>query len=1043
MSNLKQYIWTIINKLNVPRMSVGNKSLEDQVYDRYFMHIKDKLSQIQHDTMEESVQITAIEKFLSDNWKLVKGNALCYTAIPTDIVTRALCSLAEFVSLEKNKQLPSNEDLPCSALEILMPGLSIVSQDTQYPSYEVLKTYPELSQEEQQNYARLKRIRCITTELPSHEKPIDNHARSEQETRDQYIYLDRLKKLPIAERPNHLSDDLIAQEIRKLNIAGELLVNIKRYIEDQELTTLESKKTDFEKMQTLIHQKKYMQIRGYLVPNVDVFEVINTHILSEDGQSLIPLMILLDPNQSKRPYHDYEKNGAPSQEQLQKELSRLCRYSSYAGAYVNAQANLERITSDTSHFLGHLKELCKQLEFNDAHVGIGESGNAGSGVYAAILTFNNYYQELDETEKQKIPCDLRTEIDLLITLSSDVNQNENATENLQTCIGNRKTSIRSHIKGNEILLAGIETREKKESLIALAKDALNEAERQFREFYQSALPKQDPNTTPPNKIMRLVDNESTQRERKDRLPLSKDVLMSLGVNVSLNSLKDLNDIMELDNGDIKNILSTQNDKEKIVDIINNAGTLQNLFLELPLNKIEVFLSIIEPLLSKKILKNNGNNIRQLLFALSSEKATAIYTRMITYRTHILSVIFAHYPELPKAMLDRLTVEEQLAFIQEHDLDGNTVLHWVANNPDELSAILARYPTKNCLAAIQKEDIRGKSVLHFAVENPDSLKYLLSLFPDNILIPLIQTKDEDGVTVLHHAAVYNPQSLKLLLEFYPLDMRLAAVQELSDNGKTVLNESALYHPASLHQIFSLLPADKYTDALQVKDDYGKTVLHSAANNPDSLSFILTCLPLDARFTAVQKKDNHGKSVLHWAAQHPASLQLLLEKYPDLVPRSALQEKDDDGQTVLHYCAANSPDTLELLLARYRKSNCLAAALQEKDKDGKTVLHWATQSVKSLQIILGCYSEESGLAAILEKDYDGKTVLHWAVNNVDSLKFLLAYNPVLNRLTALQDKDGNGRTVLYWAANNPDSLSLLLRVPTLKANLAKACAYKKNL
>lgn len=70
--------------------------------------------------------------FLSENWALVNGTLLCYTALPKDSVTLFLCKIAEFVAVHTQRP----------AITILMPTVTLYDpQDNQLPN---VNTYPPL-----------------------------------------------------------------------------------------------------------------------------------------------------------------------------------------------------------------------------------------------------------------------------------------------------------------------------------------------------------------------------------------------------------------------------------------------------------------------------------------------------------------------------------------------------------------------------------------------------------------------------------------------------------------------------------------------------------------------------------------------------------------------------------------------------------------------------------------------------------------------------------------------------------------------------------
>ncbi|WP_019216997.1 hypothetical protein [Legionella tunisiensis] len=81
-----------------------------------------------------NLQIRALKSFLADNWEMVNGTALCYTAHPDSDLTFILSAIAKLVW--DNKAVWMNEGESWCVLKLLMPTLSTDSLDGtgSYPS---------------------------------------------------------------------------------------------------------------------------------------------------------------------------------------------------------------------------------------------------------------------------------------------------------------------------------------------------------------------------------------------------------------------------------------------------------------------------------------------------------------------------------------------------------------------------------------------------------------------------------------------------------------------------------------------------------------------------------------------------------------------------------------------------------------------------------------------------------------------------------------------------------------------------------------------
>ncbi len=80
----------------------------------YTEAVLNKLTTIIHDTDNDKI-IENIKLFIKNNWDLVKGSFLSYTAMPEDEITQLLLDLTEYV-VEKDTKL--------SPISILMPNIA-------------------------------------------------------------------------------------------------------------------------------------------------------------------------------------------------------------------------------------------------------------------------------------------------------------------------------------------------------------------------------------------------------------------------------------------------------------------------------------------------------------------------------------------------------------------------------------------------------------------------------------------------------------------------------------------------------------------------------------------------------------------------------------------------------------------------------------------------------------------------------------------------------------------------------------------------------
>lgn len=110
-------------------------SLESKVLLRYSQRVLNQLMAIFNESQTNSALITQLELFLEDNWQLIKGTSLCYTALPHHEVTALLSGIANYIVQEKNSG-KTNTDNPAASVKILMPTVCTESMSDDYPSLE-------------------------------------------------------------------------------------------------------------------------------------------------------------------------------------------------------------------------------------------------------------------------------------------------------------------------------------------------------------------------------------------------------------------------------------------------------------------------------------------------------------------------------------------------------------------------------------------------------------------------------------------------------------------------------------------------------------------------------------------------------------------------------------------------------------------------------------------------------------------------------------------------------------------------------------------
>lgn len=163
--------------------------------------------------------------------------------------------------------------------------------------------------------------------------------------------------------------------------------------------------------------------------NLDKLELsvlLKSHILASNQHYLLPIKLLLtatDPNispsqisqQLPNPYYDYANAGQPYL--CETELRHLYHHSEMTLQLHDSHQQYLATVTDKSNLLGQLNILCQMLSVYGAQGGFGSEEDAAANAYPAIMSFMNFYTELNLTglyrSKQKptlsqLPIDRQT-----------------------------------------------------------------------------------------------------------------------------------------------------------------------------------------------------------------------------------------------------------------------------------------------------------------------------------------------------------------------------------------------------------------------------------------------------------------------------------------------------------------------------------------------------------------------------------------------------------------------------------------------------------
>lgn len=360
--------------------------------------------------------------------------------------------------------------------------------------------------------------------------------------------------------------------------------------------------------------------------------------------------------------------------------------------------------------------------------------------------------------------------------------------------------------------------------------------------------------------------------------------------------------------------------------INNAFDLMRLLLSFPIELYSPLLQQVEkisPLLSLTFAYCIKNNI------LGREQTDAFFKALICSKKIPLPKIIefskACYKKqsgLFKALFENISMERLLS----SEVNLTELLRYAMGYPELYRAILEKIPAEGRLNVLQYKDSRNRSLLYWATQNLQLWEIILELLPKEVQLIAVTEEFPDGYTLLHRVA-NDLEWLQLILAVYPVEDRLWAInQRDGDDGNTVLHLAAS-HPSALKELLQYYPAEalpmiagellpkampninslKILFPLISRGEWVTIVcalLPCALDYPDSFGFILESLSEPERIRALHDGGFSVNKLVDMAKNNNRSLPVVLKWYPKSVLISQLEEKSARGLTWLQeWCLAN--------------------------------------------------------------------------------------------------------------------------------------------
>lgn len=336
----------------------------------------------------------------------------------------------------------------------------------------------------------------------------------------------------------------------------------------------------------------------------DVQTLLMSHVLGSAGSYLIPVKLLteLQANahiQFINPYFDFQRHTDNQASINQEELERLYHHAPETRALKEAYDTYKTITADKISLFDNLMYFCEKLHLNSVDMQ-GEEDNAAKGAYPAIIAFNDYYASLTDDDKALIPQKLSHEIDKLLTLSSDKGQNTNATANLETCLATRRSDLLAAIKGQESILQNIAVTD------AHRKKLANAAKKLFEQCQHE---------------LKMSIEQGNYRGH-DSFGLNRRLLKRLKIKMSVLSLADLHEFLNLTTDEITELSQTEALKKQITRQVKALDEWVILALDTPLPKLEALMAQIGERLANKLIKKPAD-VSALLMPLTSDRINTV------------------------------------------------------------------------------------------------------------------------------------------------------------------------------------------------------------------------------------------------------------------------------------------------------------------------------------------------------------------------------------------------------------------------------------
>lgn len=399
-------------------------------------------------------------------------------------------------------------------------------------------------------------------------------------------------------------------------------------------------------------------VTGESLRDLPLEQAISLHVSSDNGESLIPLNLLTylsfesDHRLFTNPYI-----GDGTQPLSISEKERLIHYSDLTEGIVNSVQSYKEEAAAGSSLYSALEKLIAGFRKSGEHgLGVGTADEAGMGAHLARAEFLEYWKELTPSQKK---------IAFEVEGFKEAFEKEISNPNFQDCVEVLAKKIEAIITENRKLFTQINLNENKKNYLL---------EKYEKKFQKSK-----------DELTALCETDkhiASQNAGRDKLFLSAKQVKSWVKADDINNEDDVLLMMKnLRPHEIESI--DENFKNKIIGALYDNKGLFNFLLNLDLDQLKAFTSVMSVKITDLLIASNSNIILANGINVLSDSAAEVFFRSAqNYFGGDLSTILVVY--------DNLSESKQSIFMNQMI---HTSLTALTEDVADFTNFMRRFPEK--------------------------------------------------------------------------------------------------------------------------------------------------------------------------------------------------------------------------------------------------------------------------------------------------------------------------------------------------------------